>query len=282
MEEEKEKGTVAVKENPSDGQSGPGEAADVVATKREKMLARMKGKYPDKSFDDDEALYGQINDDYDDYDQQIQKYKDREQSFSDLFTSDPRSAKFLTDWRNGKDPAVALVEMFGDDFVDELKNPEKQEELAAASKAYAERVAKEKDYEEQYNQNIEETRATVEQLQEEEGLSDDEVDEAMEFLITIMKDGILGKFSADSIRMALKAIHHDEDVNDADQAGELRGRNARITERLRKRGRNDGTAALDGKNGGGGMRPAPELGALNGVGGSSIWERGGERRKRYQ
>lgn len=282
MEEELKKGTAASDGKPSDGQSGAGGSAGSVATKREKMLARMKDRYPDKSFDDDEALYGQINDDYDDYDHQIQGYKDKEQEFSNLFTSDPRSAKFLTDWRNGKDPVVALVEMFGDDFVDELKNPEKQEELAAASKAYAERVAKEKDYEEQYNQNIEETRATVEQLQEEEGLSDDEVDEAMEFLITIMKDGILGKFSADSIRLALKAIHHDEDVDDADQAGELRGRNARITEQLRKRGRNDGTASLDGKNGGSGMRPAPELGALNGVGGSSIWERGGERRKRYQ
>lgn len=282
MEEEKEKGTVVAEGKPTDGHSGSGGTSGGAATKREKMLARMKERYPDKTFDDDEALYGQINDDYDDYDHQLQGYKEREQSLSDLFTSDPKSAKFLTDWRNGKDPAVALVDMFGDDFVDELKKPEKQEELAAASKAYAERVAKEKDYEDQYNENIEATRATVEQLQEEEGLSDDEIDDAMEFLITIMKDGILGKFSADSIRMALKAIHHDEDVDDADQAGELRGRNARITEQLRKRGRNDGTAALDGKNGGSGMRPAPELGALNGVGGSSIWERGGERRKRYQ
>ena len=117
-----------------------------VKTKRELALERMKGKYPDKQFDDDEALFGQINDDYDDYDNQIQGYKDREQSFSDLFTSDPRSAKFLTEWRQGKNPAVALVEMFGDDFVEELKDPEKQEEVAEASKAYAESVSKEKDY----------------------------------------------------------------------------------------------------------------------------------------
>nr|DAE16675.1 MAG TPA: hypothetical protein [Podoviridae sp. ctn7K25] len=254
-----------------------------VKTKRELALERMKGKYPDKQFDDDEALFGQINDDYDDYDNQIQGYKDREQSFSDLFTSDPRSAKFLTEWRQGKNPAVALVEMFGDDFVEELKDPEKQEEVAEASKAYAESVSKEKDYEEQYNKNIEETRATVEKLQSEEGMSDEEVDAAMEFLITIMKDGILGKFSEESIRMALKAINHDADVDLAGQEGELRGKNAKISEKLRKGRRGDGTASLDGKNGGSGTpRQAPELGALGGFDGRSIFERGGERRTKYK
>ena len=39
-----------------------------VKSKRDLFSDRMKGKYPDKQFDDDEALFGQINDDYDDYD----------------------------------------------------------------------------------------------------------------------------------------------------------------------------------------------------------------------
>ncbi len=166
-----------------------------VKSNRDTMLERMRNKYPDENFDDDEALYGKINADYDDYDSKLKGYENDNKVLSDMFAADPRSAQFLSSWQQGKDPAIQLVELFGDDFVDELKKPEKQEELAQASKAFAERVAKEKEYEQQYNDNIEQTRKTVEQMQKDEGLSDDDIDRAMEFLVNVMQDGIVGKFS---------------------------------------------------------------------------------------
>lgn len=46
-----------------------------VKSKRDLFSDRMKGKYPDKQFDDDEALFGQINDDYDDYDKRLGEYQ---------------------------------------------------------------------------------------------------------------------------------------------------------------------------------------------------------------
>lgn len=220
-----------------------------IQTNRERYAERIKSKYPDKDFADDEALWGQVNDDYDGYDKEISGYKEREKTFSDLFTSDPRSAAFLTNWRKGGNPAVELVRMYGDDFMEELQNPERQEELAKASQEFAERVAKEKEFDEQYKANISETLATLEKIQNEEGKTDDEIDAAMEFLIGIMKDGILGKFSRDSIEMAFNAINHDEDVKAAAQEAEVKGRNAKITETLRKHKTGDGMPALNGRNG---------------------------------
>ena len=179
-----------------------------VKSNRDKYAERLKSRYPDREFADDEAIFGQINDDYDNYDKELSTYREREKALSDLFASNPRSAAFLTDWRNGEDPIVGLVRKFGDDFKAALDDPEKQEALAAANKEYAERIAKEGEYEEQYQNNITETYNTIEQVQKEDGLSDDDIDQAMEFLIGIMKDGLLGKFSSDSIRMAVKAIRH--------------------------------------------------------------------------
>jgi hypothetical protein len=256
-----------------------------IQTNRERYAERIKAKYPDKQYEDDEALWGQVNDDYDGYDKEISGYKEREESLSNLFTSDPRSAAFLTNWRKGGNPAVELVRMYGDDFVEELQDPEKQEELAKASKDFAERVAKEKEFDELYKKNINETLATLEQIQSEEGKSDEEIDAAMEFLVGIMKDGIMGKFSKESIKMAFNAINHDEDVEIAAQEGEVKGRNEKIEEKLRKRKRNDGTASLDGKNGGNGMpREMPDLGALDRYddNNATIWERGGEKRSRMR
>lgn len=52
-----------------------------VKSNRDKYMERMKGKYPDREFSDDEALFGQINDDYDGYDKEIAGYKEREKAF---------------------------------------------------------------------------------------------------------------------------------------------------------------------------------------------------------
>lgn len=251
-----------------------------VKSNRDRYTERLKAKYPDKEFADDEALFGQINDDYDSYDNELSGYKEREKALSDLFASNPRSAAFLTDWRKGEDPVVGMVRKFGDDFKAALEDPEKQEALAAANKEFAERIAQEEEFEGQYQQNMTETVSTIEQMQTEEGISDEDIDEAMTFLIGIMKDGILGKFSRESIRMALKAIKHDADVEQADREGEVRGRNTKIEEKLRKGGKSDGTANLGGKHGGSKPREMPDLGAIDqNYGTQNIWERGGEKRR---
>lgn len=249
---------------------------------RDRYMERLKTKYPDREYADDEALFGQINDDYDYYDEELETSRKNDKALSDFMASNPRSAAFLTDWRNGEDPIVSLIRKFGDDFKAALEDPDKQEALAAANKEYAERIAKEKEYEDQYQKNISETYATITRVQQETGLTDDDIDKAMEFLIGIMKDGLLGKFTAESIEMAVKALRHDSDVEQADREGEVRGRNAKIEEKLRKVGRNDGTANLGSKNAGNAAsREMPDLGAIGrNYGTQDIWERGGERRIR--
>lgn len=252
-----------------------------VRSNRERFTDRIKSKYPDKDFSDDEVLFGQGMEDYERYDEELSGYQEREQALSNLFTNDPRSAAFLTSWRKGGNPVVELVRMFGEDFMEEMQDPENQEALAKASQEFAERVSREKDFEEQYQKNIEETLSMLRVLQEEEGMTDDDIDAAMEFLVGIMQDGILGKFSRESVHMALKALNHDSNVEEAAHEGEVRGRNAKIEEKLRTRSRTDGTASLNGKNSGAsGLRSVPDLGPLNKYnGGKDIWERGGEKRK---
>lgn len=253
-----------------------------VKSNRERYSERLKARYPDKEFTDDEALFGQINDDYDNYDNELKGYQEREKSLSDLFSSDPKSAAFLMDWRNGEDPIAGMIRRYGDDFKAALEDPEKQEALAAASKEYTERIAMEKGYEEQYQKNIAETLATIESLQKEEGIEDNEIDDIITFLTNIMKEAVLGKYSKESIIMARKAINHDADVAIADREGEVRGKNTKIEEKLRKNNKSDGTANLSGKNNTT-TKPMPDLGAIGkyGQGYENIWERGGEKRKRY-
>lgn len=250
-----------------------------IKTKRELVMERMVSRHPDKDYSDDEALYGQIIEDVAQSDDEIAKYKEREQTFADMFTADPRSAQFMVNWRNGEDPTVGLIRQFGMEIKDAIDDPEMQEAIAQANKEYVERVAKEKEYEEMYKKNLEQTLRDLDAIQKEMGLSDEQAEGALMFLHTISSDGVLGKFSPESIKMALKAMNHDADVAQAAHEGEVKGRNIKIEEKLRTKKKGDGTAPLDGKNSNMGVKPTmPSMGAIDRfAAGESIWERGKKR-----
>ncbi len=251
-------------------------------SKKELAIERMKGKYPEANFENEEELFGKIYDDYDDYDKKLSEYAEREKTFSDMFSSDPRSAAFLMSWKNGDDPMIAFVRQFGTDIKEAIDDPERQEEIAAANKEFIERVAKEKELEQTYRQNLDTSLDYIDKMQKETGLSDEEVDKIMSFIGTIVSDGLVGKFSPETIEMARKALNHDVDVATAQHEGEVKGRNTKITERLRKP-TNDGTAALAGKGAMTTRMPMRDMGAIDRFNENtqSIWERGAEKRRSY-
>ncbi len=252
-----------------------------VKSNRELALERLRNKYPEEQFEDDEQLFGRINEQYAQYDNELAGYKEREGKFSDMFTSDPRSARLMMGWKDGDDPAIALIRLYGEDIKEAIDDPDKQEAIAEANKEYMERVAKERQYEEEYSANLVESLTLLENVQQERGLSDEQIDDAMAWFIGVAKDAMMGKFSPETIEMIIKAQNYDNDVAQAGEEGEVRGKNAKVTETLRKPTRGDGTAQLDGKNGGGRRKPAmPDMGAIDRYadGNMNIFERGGEKR----
>lgn len=218
-------------------------------SRREQFGERLKKKYPDREFADEEALFSQIDDDYNDYDSQIGQLKEHEKLFTDMFSADPRSANFLTSWRKGEHPMTAFIRQFGKEGLQELvENEEKMEEFAKANEEYLARVAKEKELEDEYQKNITGSLKNLEQFQKEHGLADEQTDKVMESLTGIARDGIVGKFTTESMDMALSSINHDTDVSNARTEGEVAGRNAKIDEKLRKPQTGDGQPNLAGSN----------------------------------
>lgn len=221
-----------------------------VKSRRDQHLERLRKKYPDKKFEDEEEIYGQISDDYDQYEQQLGRYKDDEKALSDMFSADPKSAQFLVDMHNGESPFLGLVRNFGVEIKDFLDDPEMQEKIAEANKEYVDRVAKSKQYDEEYAKNIEETKELLRQYQQERGMSDDEIDKLFGAIQNVVADGVMGKFTRPTLDLFVNAINHDRDVANASEEGMVAGRNAKIVEGLRKADKGDGTNPLNGKNGG--------------------------------
>ncbi len=229
-----------------------------VKSRRDLHLERLRKKYPEKKFEDDEEIYGQISDDYDQYEQELDGYRSREKSLSDMFAADPRSAQFLTDMHNGTDPVLGLVRNFGIEIKDILDDPEMQDKIAEANKDYVERVANSKKLDEEYEKNMDTTLETMRAYQQEKGLTDEQIDEIATLLLGVVRDGVMGKFSREMLEMASKALNYDADIAAAGEEGEVAGRNAKITEKLRKSNKGDGTAPLGGKNGQGSPNHSPK------------------------
>lgn len=217
-------------------------------SKKDALKKRLGEKYPDKSFDEDEDFYGQITDDYDASDAAIADYQGREKRLADMLDTNPKSAQFIADMASGKDPIVGLIENFGLEIRDVLDDPEKQEEIAEANTKYIEKIAKDKELEEEFQRNFAASMDELSAMQQEQGLTDDQCDRVMEFIIDLVGKGVMGQYDRSAFEMALKAINYDNDVASATENGQIAGRNAKIEETLRKSNKGDGTAALNGKN----------------------------------
>lgn len=229
---------------------------DAPLSKRDKLMQRLKNKYPDRDYPDDEAMLGQVDEDYDDYDSKLNGYKDREARLVDLFNKDPKSAQFITDMARGNDPWIAMIKRIGiDGMTDLINDPDRQEEFSKANQEYLERIAKEQQLEQEYKANLQSSLETLQSVQQQRGLSDEQIDAAFDLIGKIANEAILGKFSEQSIDMALKALDYDSAVDQASAEGEVRGRNGKIQQTLRRPPQGDGQPVLSGSNNDAGGNP---------------------------
>lgn len=218
-------------------------------SRRALLNERLAAKYPDLNIGDDEAVSERIGADYDDMESQLNGYRDRETRLTELMSNNPRAALFISDMAKGADPMVAWIERLGrENIMELLDDPKKREAYAEANRKYVERVAEEKRLEEEYEKNFAESLANLQQFQQERGLSDEQIDAAYDLVTKIGIDAINGKVSVESVDMALKALHHDTDVESAREEGEVAARNQKIVEQRRRAKGSDGVRVLGGAN----------------------------------
>lgn len=226
-------------------------------SKRDMMAERLAKRYPDKKFEDDEQMYGQIYDDYDNYDREKEAYQKDRDDMAKMFASDPRSAEFLRNWRNGGDPIVSIFGMFGPEIKDAIDDPEKQKEISDKYQEYLKNVADNKKMNEDAKKNLDESLDILDAFESKNGLSSEQGQAIIEKLDQIVSDGIMGKFSEETLSMISKAINYDADIANATEEARIAGRNDRIIEEKRKKQKGDGTRPVGGANGSA-TKPKPQ------------------------
>ncbi len=247
-----------------------------IKSKKDLFLEKFRSKYPDLNTDDEDSFYGRINDDYDENEKRIGESSKNEEALSNLFSSDPRAAHFLMSWKNGENPVVQLIRMFGDDFQEALTDPDMQEKFAAAHNEYLDRQLNNKKIQAEAEANLPITLKNLDDAQAEGGFDEKQADDAFKLIFDIIDNGNKDLVTKDTWIMAFKALNHDLDVESAAREGEIKGKNAKIDKEKKK---TTVPADLPPMIGGqGGEAPAPKkksLGFLDSVkDDNDIWKRG--------
>ena len=221
-----------------------------VRSRRDQHLERLRTKYPEKKFEDDEEIFGQISDDYDAFEAENGAMKEREKSLSNMFRENPQAAFILNDMREGKDPVTSLVRRLGIQVKDVMDDPAMQDKIEEANKEYLDRLAKSKQLDEEYDRNLQTTlNKTLPEYMQQHGLREADIDAICAAWIQIVNDGIMGKLTPETITLIANALNHDADVANAQEEGEVAGRNAKIVEKMRNSKKGDGITNLNGRNG---------------------------------
>lgn len=197
---------------------------------RESFIERMRAKKPDLNPDDEESFYSSLGSDYDEYD----KMRENTDKMTKMMNENKVGAGLLVAIRDGINPLYWLVENYGDDFKELLSDPDKKKELDDALQKYAEKQTKSKEAKETREKNLNKFFDTMRKKQQENHLQDEDMMDIIEGIFGIADGSLSGDFPEEAVNTYIKGYKADNDIASASEEAEIRGRNTKISEKLKK------------------------------------------------
>ena len=203
---------------------------ELVKSKRDLLVERMQGKYPDRDFSDEDGLYGAVMDDFSDYENSVSRQKEIDDSMTNMFQNNPQFAgMFLSALKgDGRNPVISMIETYGEDFRSFLDDPENTESIAEANAKFVERLNKEKELESTYEKNLEQSLAIAEELEAAGNYTREQIDIAFKAVLDDAGRAIMGEINAEMLETKLKGLNHDTDVQEAVEEATIVAKNQKI------------------------------------------------------
>lgn len=230
---------------------------------RDRYRSRYQEKHPDLNLDDDEAFYGQANQNLD----ELENWRESNRQLGEALDNNPLLGGLLLAAREGENPFTYLAEQVGTDLdVRRLADdPEFGTKMGEALSKYQETLAEGAKQEKEIGEHFTESMNALKQLQEERGMSDEDAQALVKKMFgetdeegNVTDYGIIGNASMGIVpkevwEAVLKAQNYDADIKAAGDRAAAQALNSREQNSLRRFGRSAGVPNL-GTNGGG--RPA--------------------------
>ena len=249
---------------------------EVKPKRKDQVLSRLRSKYPDKKYEDDEEVFGDIEDGYSELENKHKSLLDENGKIAKQFVDNPSFAAFFSAMMEGKNPAIAFVENFGKDALDMTDDPETLQQLMDADASYKEKSSAGKKIAEEQKTNLENSQVAFDAFQKERSLSDEEMNGFIDEISNRASNVFMGIYTPESLLEYWDMIHQGENLAAAEAVGEVKGKNAKFTVAKKKTTIPQGIPPMVNSGNGGSEKPINKnLAGLDRiVGRKSIWETG--------
>lgn len=228
---------------------------------------------------DEEAYYGAINADYDDFDSRVKSYEEDNEKIAQMLKKNPAFAQMLVEAHNGGNPWKVLAKIGGEPLIELMKDPENEElanNVLDGMNEYAKSVSDRELLEKEKLENIGPSIESMLEVADENAMTDEQTSEMYSLLDRIQEGAIKNKVDKDIWQMLAKAVLHDENVSAAETEGEMRGKNAKMQVEKNHIIKGASPSMLRGQ-GGGPRESGAERRTLSSELGNSIWDRDNEK-----
>jgi hypothetical protein len=237
------------KENPTAEEETPKKS------NREAFMERYKADFPDDNYEDEEAIYGRMNQRNADYD----RLRTNDDNFRKLVNEHPEYGGMVADMMEGKSFIESFLARFSDEDITAARNdPEMAKKLADAQAEYLKsvednkRIAEEREVNVQ--QSIKELNAYCNENNIDGGVANEIWGKCLDHAVELCQL----KFTPELFDLVYKGMSHDDDVAAAREEGEIAGHNAKVQTQMAKGQGPEGIPpTFDGGQGGVAAEPKP-------------------------
>lgn len=189
----------------------------------------MQNKYPDATWEDDASYDEQLVNHLEDADMRLATYADSDARIARILELNPEFALVLDAMDKGMPFRVALRRYAGDILGDEpVKDDDDYEAYMEAAEAYLAEKKKVDDEVAMRNTNLEASNKRFVEFVESQGWDEAKQDAFVKFVVDGISALNIGDVSEAYLNIMRDAFTHDEDVEEAKEAGAIEARNKKI------------------------------------------------------
>lgn len=223
---------------------------------RDLFMERHRQDFPDDDPNDEEALYGRLNERTAEYD----RLRGEDEKMRNFVHDHPQFGSMFLDAMDGRNFIESFLSRFSkEDVLAAFDDPEMADKLADAQAEWLKNQEDSKKLKEEGEANIQNSIKVLSAYCDKNGLDEDTATALWGKGLDYAGDMLKGIFTEEFFDLIYKGMNHDEDVNQARQEGEVAGHNAKIKTQLAKGKTPEGIPpTFDGGQGAAAPEPKPK------------------------
>lgn len=229
----------------------PSPVDEAIPKASDAFRGRIKSKYPDQEFADDEAFFQKASEELDNLEQYRNNNMDANKALMEIFDAEPVVAEVLKDMVKGASFREAIARHFSPDELMPGEGDPDEEGWKRNAEARSRKLADNEIMNRTRSENDEFSVRSIQEFAQETGLDEGKAEEFLTAVGEALDEVYSGKISKSFLTSMWKALNHENDVKNAEAAGKIAGKNEKINTIKETKPSGDGLPNL----GGGGAPP---------------------------